>query len=499
MKSKVNNANKANEVTVFFAKQAWVNCAWAQDVLLTADASGHWHRIQPNASEADRSGATHLNGPVLPSLVNAHSHAFQRAIVGLTERRSVGTATAGDDFWTWRDRMYSAANRISPDQLEAIASLLYAEMLAGGYTHVCEFHYLHNGLDGQPYTTPTEMSLALVRAAQRVGIGLTLLPTLYMRSGFTATGLRPDQQRFASTPDSIMRMVKDMQRSIQHDTAGDPCSNVVNVVNVGVALHSLRAVTPDAVQTLAEWTKVQGLPVHIHISEQVLEVTDCMAHTGQSPMDWLQSHVALDSRWNLVHATQATPAELQAVQAAGASVVICPATEANLGDGVFDFPSYCHANEGTKGIWSIGSDSHVTRSWPEELRLLEYSQRLTLKQRNIAGGLGEHPSSAAALFEGALAGGAAATGQQIGGLAAGNRADFVTLDRQSSALLGVPNDYLLDALVFSSHGGGLGATFDAVYVAGRQVVSKGQPMFNEQGLWAKLTQKYVQAMKALWG
>lgn len=484
--------NTANEAPAFLAKQAWVNGAWAQDVLLTADATGHWCSIQPNASEADCSGAIHLNAPVLPSLVNAHSHAFQRAIVGLTERRSVGAATAGDDFWTWRDRMYSAANRISPDQLEAIASLLYAEMLAGGYTHVCEFHYLHNGLDGQPYATPTEMSLALVRAAQRVGIGLTLLPTLYMRSGFTASGLRPDQQRFASTPDSLMRMVEDVQRS--NIVKGFNVVSAANVVNVGVALHSLRAVTPDAVQTLAKWTKVQGLPVHIHISEQVLEVTDCMAHTGQSPMDWLQSHVALDKRWNLVHATQATATELQAVQAAGSSVVICPATEANLGDGVFDFPAYGKA----KGQWSIGSDSHVTRSWPEELRLLEYSQRLTLKQRNIAGRLGEHPSSAAALFEGALAGGAAATGQPLGGLAVGHRADFVTLDSQSSALLGVSSDYLLDALVFSSHGGGLGATFDAVYVAGKQVVSQGKPVFNDDGLWATLARNYTQAMEGLW-
>jgi len=480
---------KATKVTKFFAQLAWVNGAWRKDVLLTVDASGHWHSIQPNASEADRSAATHLSGPVLPSLVNAHSHAFQRAIVGLTERRSVGAATSGDDFWTWRDRMYSAANRISPDQLEAIASLLYAEMLAGGYTQVCEFHYLHNGLDGQPYATPTEMSLALVRAAQRVGIGLTLLPTLYMRSGFTATGLRPDQQRFASTPDTLMRMVEDLQ----HTVASDPR------INVGVALHSLRAVPPLAVQTLAEWTKSNNLPVHIHISEQVLEVTDCVAHTGQSPMDWLQSHVALDNRWNLVHATQATAAELRAVQTVGASVVICPTTEANLGDGVFDFPSYGRADEGTKWMWSIGSDSHVTRSWPEELRLLEYSQRLTLKQRNIAGRLGEHPSSAAALFEGALAGGSAATGQHMGGLAVGRRADFVTLDRHSSALLGLPADYLLDALVFSSHGSGLGATFDAVYVAGSQVVSKGRPIFNDAGLWATLARDYTQAMGMLWG
>jgi formimidoylglutamate deiminase len=195
----------------YFTSQAWVQGAWAKDVLLTVAPNGTWHSVQPNATPAQQVGATQLGGPVLPGLVNAHSHAFQRAIVGLTERRSLG-ADASDDFWSWRDRMYSAANRVTPDQLEAIASLLYAELLAGGYTHVCEFQYLHNDIDGRPYANPVEMSLAQVRAAQHTGIGLTLLPTLYMRSGFTAGSLRADQRRFASTPDSVMRVVEDVQR-----------------------------------------------------------------------------------------------------------------------------------------------------------------------------------------------------------------------------------------------------------------------------------------------
>lgn len=460
----------------FLAAQAWVQGAWASDVLLTVDANGRWHNVQPNATAQQQRGATRLAGPVLPGLVNAHSHAFQRAIVGLTERRSSGaalTADTADDFWSWRDRMYSAANRISPEQLEAIASQLYAELLAGGYTQVCEFHYLHNDLDGAPYADPVEMSLALVRAAQRTGIGLTLLPTLYMRSGFTAAGLRDDQRRFASTPDSVMRLVQ----AVQRHSAGD------SRINTGVAIHSLRAASPAALQALTGYAQEAGLPVHIHIAEQTQEVADCIAHTGQRPIEWLLNHADVDARWNLVHATHTTAAELQGVQSRGASIVICPATEANLGDGVFDLPGYA----AVQGLWSIGSDSHVTRSWPEELRLLEYSQRLTLQQRNIAARLMGHPSSAAALFEAALAGGDAATGQPLGGIAPGQRADFVTLDLQSPALLGMPADHMLDALVFSSPG----AAFGEVFVAGQRAAQGAV-----QG--AAMANGFGEAMRRLW-
>jgi formimidoylglutamate deiminase len=433
----------------YFSSQAWVQGAWAKDVLLTVAPNGTWQSVQPNATPAQQSGATQLGGPALPGLVNAHSHAFQRAIVGLTERRSLG-AEASDDFWSWRDRMYSAANRVTPDQLEAIAGLLYAELLAGGYTQVCEFQYLHNDIDGKPYANPVEMSLALVRAAQRTGIGLTLLPTLYMRSGFTAMSLRTDQRRFASTPDSVMRVVEDIQRQTATDVR----------INCGVAIHSLRAVSPSALFELTACAQKAGLPVHVHIAEQTQEVNDCMLHTGQRPIEWLLDHAEVDARWNLVHATHTTRAELQGVQASGASIVICPATEANLGDGVFDLPGYAAAG----GRWSIGSDSHVTRQWAEELRLLEYSQRLTLRQRNIAASTLGHESSAAALFEAALAGGAPASGQPTGGLAPGQRADFVTLDPTCPALLGMPDAYPLDALVFSSPA----AALVDVFVAGQR-------------------------------
>jgi len=419
----------------YAASQAWVQGRWAKDVLLEVDASGHWSRITTDAAPDTLRDAVCLAGPVLPGVVNAHSHAFQRAIAGMTEQ---GAPHGHDNFWSWRERMYAVAQRITPDQLEAIATLLYSELLAGGYTQVCEFHYLHNACAHAPQASALEMSMALVRAAQRSGIGLTLLPTLYMRSGFAADGLRPDQQRFASTPDSIARLVQDVQAS----TRG------MSHVNVGVALHSLRAVTPQALAQLSGFSDAQGLPIHIHIAEQPQEVQDCIAQTGQRPIDWLLSHAQLHARWNLVHATHATQTELDGVRASGASIVICPSTEANLGDGVFDYGGYCAQG----GSWSVGSDSHVSRAWNEELRLLEYGQRLTRGQRNVAAQSGASKSSAANMLQALLQSGQAATALPLGGLKVGQRADFVVLDAVSPAMYGLPSAHVLDAHVFSSPG-----------------------------------------------
>jgi formimidoylglutamate deiminase len=449
----------------FFAPLAWVGGAWARDVLLEVDGGGHWSAVKPDAPAPSRHGARLLAGPVLPGLVNAHSHAFQRAIAGLTE----ASASGEDDFWRWRDRMYSAANRITPAQLEAVAGWLYAELLDAGYTEVCEFQYLHNGIDGKPSAEPAEMALALARAARTVGIGLTLLPTLYMRSGFGAAGLRPDQQRFASTPASVLRIGEAVGR------LADP------LLHAGVALHSLRAVDAAALAEVAAAARGR-MPVHIHIAEQQQEVADCVAQQGRRPVEWLLENVAVDARWNLVHATQTTPAELAGVQAAGASIVICPSTEANLGDGVFDLPDWL----GRAGGWSIGSDSHVTRSWQEELRLLEYSQRLALRQRNIAARTGGRESTAAVLFDGALAGGSAAAGRSLGGLRVGQRADFMVLDREATALLGVPDAQLLDAAVFSTPHAGM----RQVHVAGRRVRSLAER--------PELAQAMRDAMRELW-
>jgi formimidoylglutamate deiminase len=448
----------------FFARQAWVQGAWAKDVLLEIDASGHWSRIASNATGDMVGDALLLAGPVLPGVVNAHSHAFQRAIAGLTEH---GAASEQDNFWSWRERMYAVAQRISPEQLEAIATMLYTELLAGGYTQVCEFHYLQNASAHSPQASAMDMSMALVRAAQRSGIGLTLMPTLYMRSGFSAEGLRPDQQRFASTPEGIARLVQDLQAA----------THGMDQVNMGVALHSLRAVTPQGLGELATFADAHQLPIHIHIAEQPQEVNDCIAHTGQRPIEWLLAHAPLHGRWNLVHATHATQTELDGVRASGARIVICPTTEANLGDGVFDYLGYCSQG----GRWSVGSDSHVSRAWNEELRLLEYSQRLSHGQRNIAVHGGASTSSATNMLQALLSSAQAATALPLGGLQVGQRADCVVLDGAAPALCGVPAPHVLDAHVFSSPGSAplavcVGGRWCAPGVAGAVAQEYGQTL-----------------------
>ncbi len=479
-----------HEVRRFLASRAWIQGAWARDVVLTVAADGCWLNVLPNASAEQQRGAVRLGGPVLPGMVDAHSHAFQRAMAGLTERRRDGAATAVDDFWTWRERMYSVARRITPEQLEAVASLLYAELLQAGYTQVCEFHYLHGAPDGQPDGAPLDMALALVRAAQRVGIGLTLLPTLYMRAGFGADALGEGQRRFASTPDSVLRTVEAVAR-----LAVDAETNQTSpgaLLGAGVAVHSLRAVDAVALQEVAAHARKVSLPLHIYAAEQTQEVDDCVAHTGLRPIEWLLQNAAVDARWNLVHATHATPAELQGVRKAGASVVLCPSTEADLGDGVFDLPAYMALG----GRWAVGSDSQVSRQWTTELRLLEYTQRALLHQRNVAARAAGRDSTAAALFEAAIAGGRAATGQRIGAIQSGHRADFVVLDDQSPALLGIPAEHVLDAMVFSSPSPRL---WD-VFVAGQAVVTQGRVVGSTSTvpLGPQLGAAFSAAMAALW-
>jgi formimidoylglutamate deiminase len=416
----------------FFAAQAWVDGAWEHDVLLASGGDGLWSQVVVGCSEADRRGAEVLGGPVLPGLVDAHSHAFQRSIAGLTECAAVGR----DDFWSWRNHMYAVALRIRPEQLETIAAFLYTELLRAGYTQVCEFHYLHNDVNGTPYADPLEMSLALVRAAQRTGIGLTLLPALYMRSGFGAKGLKEDQRRFASTPESVMRIAQYVRQA----------GSGSRTVTAGVALHSLRAVDEAALSDVAAAARESRMPVHIHIAEQQLEVEDCIGRHGQRPIEWLLDHVSVTPDWNLVHATRSTQEEMVSVRNLDASIVICPSTEANLGDGVFDLRGWLAIG----GRWSIGSDSHVTRSPIEELRLLEYSQRLALRERNVAARAARAESTAGVLFNGAVGGGGVAAGQPCGGLAVGQRADFCVPDPLSPALAGIPAPRVLDALLFSS-------------------------------------------------
>jgi formimidoylglutamate deiminase len=451
-----------------WAPRAWIAGRWREQVLLGIDGDGRWSTIRPDTPPPP--AATRLPGAVLPGMVNAHSHAFQRAFAGLAERRS----GAHDDFWSWRDRMYGVALRITPEQLLAVASQLYAEMLAGGYTQVVEFHYLHHASDGSRHDDAAAMSLALVEAAQRTGIGLTLLPVLYERAGFGQPALRDDQRRFATTVDEVLRL-RDRVSALR-----------LPGTSAGVAIHSLRAARPEAIRALVAALAGDAGPIHIHIAEQTAEVDDCLAATGQRPIEWLAGQVALDARWHLVHATHADTAEIESVACSGASVVICPSTEANLGDGLIDLPAWLARH----AVQAIGSDCHVERSWAAELRLLEYGQRLALRRRNVAAApeLGQD-ATAARLFNRALAGGAAAAGFEAWGLAAGARADFGVLNGQAPGLLGVPASHLLDALVFATDA----PAFAEVWVAGRRRVADGRPL--EQ---AEIAEPFARAMAELW-
>lgn len=454
------------DATFLWAPQAWLAGRWQPDVLLRADPTGHWAEVRPDTPAPP--GAQVLQGPVLPGLVNAHSHAFQRAFAGLSERRTAES----DDFWSWRDRMYRVALAIGPEALRAVAAQLYAELLRGGYTQVCEFHYLQHREDGRPYDDPATLSWALADAAADVGIGLTLLPVLYERAGFTQPALRADQRRFRTDAQAVLAL----HRSATYARRAR--------VNAGVAIHSLRAARPESMRALTD--SLGDVPIHIHVAEQQAEVDDCLAATGCRPIEWLNRRAGLDARWQLVHATHSQPAEIEGVARSGAGVVICPSTEANLGDGLADLPGWFAAGVPV----SIGSDSHVCRNAFEELRWMEYGQRLLRRQRNVlALPAAQEGSTAARLFEAAVKAGGQAAGFQRWGLQAGARADLVVLDTQAPALLGVPAAQRLDAAVFNACASPVAATL----VAGRWVVAPGTaPSGAAHG------EAFARAMGALW-
>jgi formimidoylglutamate deiminase len=371
--------------------------------------------------------------------------------------------------------MYRVALRIGIDEMEAVATQLYVELLRGGYTHVCEFHYLHHAEDGSRHGDESAMAQALVRSAQRAGIGLTLLPVLYERAGFAQDALRDDQRRFASTVSDVLRW-RDAVRALGAARVG-----------AGVAIHSLRAARPESIAALVQACAGDRGPIHVHVAEQTGEVDDCLAATGLRPIDWLSQHVALDARWQLVHATHATPGEIDAVAHSGAGIVICPSTEANLGDGLCDLPRWLAAGVPT----AIGSDSHVTRGWREELRLLDYGQRLALRRRNVAAAPEQGLSSTAQrLFDAALAAGAQAAGFAHWGLEAGAPADLLVADSDDASLLGVPAPLTLDALVFSSPG----QPWRDVMAGGRWVVRA-----HTRADAAAISSDFVRAMSVLHG
>jgi formimidoylglutamate deiminase len=396
-------------------------------------------------------GVPRAAGPLLPGMPNLHSHAFQRAMAGLTEYR----ANATDTFWSWRDLMYRFAARITPEGLGAIARWLYIEMLKAGYTSVCEFHYVHHAPDGSRYANEAELAQRVVDAARTSGIGITMLPVLYQYAGFNQQPPRDDQRRFTNTPDGLLRIVDALRRAQPEHTA----------LRYGVAPHSLRAVSGDGLRALLEGldAMLPGAPVHIHVAEQTAEVDACVAAQGARPVQWLLDHFDVNARWCIVHATHVDADETVALATSGAVAGLCLTTEANLGDGVFPAQEYLAAG----GRFGVGSDSHIGVDWRAELRLLEYGQRLVRRQRNVLAS--EHaPYVADRLFAAALDGGAYATGRATGALEAGRRADWIVLDADHASIAGQASTAWLSGAVFCEHGA---TPVRDVFTGGTQVVA----------------------------
>ena len=457
--------------TALFARHALLPAGWARDVLLQWDATGSLCAVVPGSQRPP--AIQEAAGPVLPGMPNLHSHAFQRAFGGLTEYRG----QPQDSFWSWRSLMYRFAAAITPDQLEAIATGLYVEMLEAGYTSVCEFHYLHHDVHGRPYADDAELSQRLLRAAARAGIGLTLLPVLYQASGFGGTPPREDQRRFIRSTDSMLRLLERLRPQCQ-----------AQGVRLGLAPHSLRAVPPESLaQCVAGLTALDATaPIHIHVAEQTAEVDACIAWSGQRPVEWLLDHAQVNERWCLVHATHMAPAESERAARSSAVAGLCPTTEANLGDGIFDAGTWRAAG----GRWGVGSDSHATVNAAEELLMLEYSQRLAGRQRNVLASE-QHGFVATAMTLEAVAGGAQASGRAVAGLAAGQQADFVVLDANHPLLQGLPSpDAMLSAHVFASH---RQSAIAAVWVAGRPLVTAGS-----HALHAEAANAFAAARQVPW-
>jgi formimidoylglutamate deiminase len=435
-------------LTVLHAANALLADGWAQNVTLTIRDG-----VIASIESGNRMPSNAETVPVLlAGMPNLHSHAFQRGMAGLAEIRG----ETADTFWTWREVMYRHALTLSPEQIEAIAAQLYVEMLEAGFTRIGEFHYLHNDRDGTPYADVAELSGRICAAAEATGIALTLLPVLYRWSTFGGIAPQPRQRRFILDQDQFGRLVDKASAMIKTLPQG----------RIGVAPHSLRAVTPNDLHFAARL--MPDAPIHIHAAEQVKEVEDCLEWSGQHPVEWLLDHVGLDARWCLIHATHLTDWEAVRLARSGAVAGLCPVTEGNLGDGVFNGPMFL----GNGGHFGIGSDSNILIGIGEELRQLEYAQRLRDRQRNVLSK--SHQSTGRRLFDAAQKGGSQALGVAGQHIAIGAPADLVALDMDHPALVGRKGDQIIDSWIFASKG-----AIDKVWVNGRLRVNGGQHHLRE--------------------
>lgn len=409
-----------------FCERVLLPEGWTSDVMIGIDDGGMIVSIQPGRTrDADSMLAA---GPVVPALQNLHSHAFQRAMAGLAEK----AGSTDDSFWTWRETMYRLVERMSPDDVEVVATKLYSELLKGGFGHVVEFHYFHHAVTGSGRSDGFEMSARILRAAETAGIGLTHLPVFYAHAGFGGIAPNDGQKPFIHSVDGFLSLLERL---------APECKAVG--ARLGLAIHSIRAATPDEMRVILS-SEHTGGPIHIHVAEQEREVEDCLAWSGRRPVEYLLDEMPVDGRWCAIHATHMTPDETMRLARSGAVAGLCPATEANLGDGIFPATDFA----AQAGAYGIGTDSHVATSVAEELRLLEYSQRLRDRRRNrLAAGPGT--SSGRTVFDAALKGGAQAAGQQTSGIHIGARADLIVLDGSNPFVGTSTGDQVLDRWLFA--------------------------------------------------
>lgn len=400
---------------------------WASDMVLTIGDDGRILALEEN--DGRQSHLPEAHGPVVPALTNLHSHAFQRAMAGLAEI----AGSTNDSFWTWREAMYRLVGRMSPNDIEVVAAKLYSELLNGGFGHVVEFHYFHHGAGGRRYANVSETSLRILRAAQTTGISLTHLPVFYAHAGFGETQPSEGQRPFLHDADQFLNLL---------DMLKPACAAAG--ARLGLAIHSLRAATPDEMRAVLAAERTGG-PIHIHVAEQEREVEDCLAWSGRRPVEFLLDEMPVDERWCAIHATHMTANETARLARSGAVAGLCPATEANLGDGIFPATDFV----GLGGAFGIGTDSHVATTVAEELRLLEYGQRLRDRRRNrLAAGPGT--SVARTLFDAALKGGARAAGMGAGDIRVGARADLVVLDGDNPFIGTASGDQILGRWLFAT-------------------------------------------------
>ena len=428
----------------FHFEQVLLESGWARDVTISVE-NGVIMTLETGAVPEN---ATRVGGFAMPGLTSLHSHAFQRGMAGLAETRGQGE----ESFWTWREVMYRFLDRLTPDDVASIASQAYLEMLETGFTAVTEFHYLHHDIDGRPYADPAEMAVAIAKAASGTGIGLTLLPVLYRFGNFGEVPAGHGQRRFLNAPEGFEKLVAASERAV---------SGLEDAVT-GVALHSLRAVAPDDVARLAALRP--GTPVHIHAAEQEKEVADCLAWSGKRPIRWLLDHAGLGPDWCVIHATHLDATEVDGLARSGAVAGLCPVTESNLGDGIFPGTDFRQSG----GRYGVGTDSNVLISAGEELRVLEYSQRLRDRQRVRLADAGQ--SVGTSILTAALAGGAQASGRKTGKIAVGCRADWIVLEAGHPAFADGDTDNLIDRAIFAMPV----LPVEAVWIGGRQVMTQGR-------------------------